>query len=58
MSNGPVPKLWENHCCYMLVELLGEGVAGQAVAGRVVPYVERPSAKALGESLLRELLDK
>jgi hypothetical protein len=33
-----------------------ERVALQVIAGRCVPYVKQPSAKALGESLLKEHL--
>jgi hypothetical protein len=36
--------------------LLGERVSLQEVAGIVVLYVEPPSAKGVGESLLREYL--
>jgi hypothetical protein len=39
-------------------KLLVERVDRQVVDGRVAPYVEPPSVKALGESLLEELLGK
>jgi hypothetical protein len=42
----------------MLGEFLGERVARQFVAGRLVPCVGSPGNKALGESLRDPLLGK
>jgi hypothetical protein len=60
VSSRPVTKLWASHCWEILCWasfLLGERVARQVVAGRATSYVEPPSDKALGESLLGELLE-
>jgi hypothetical protein len=62
VTSQPVTKLWASIWeddfweIYSAGNLLGERVALQVHAGRVVSYVEPPSDKALGESLLREYL--
>jgi hypothetical protein len=57
-----VTKVWASLCendCWESCSagnLLGERVALQVHAGRVVPYIEPPSDKSLGKSLLRGYL--